>query len=346
MTKKIGIITGNGQDSSYLAKLLLEKDYQVIIATRRSGSSNNWRLKELDIDDHKNLKMVWCDITEFHAVCDLIKKHKPDELYNLAAQSFVQSSFNLPFATTNVNYIGHLNILEAVRYYNPSTKIYFAATSEMFGEVQEIPQTETTPFYPRSPYGISKLASYWLGVNYRESYDMFVSNGLLFNHESGLRGAEFVTRKITKKAVEINEAINNKEDFTPLVLGNLDALRDWGHAEDFVYAMWLMLQQDTPDDFVIATGVCYSIQDFVDMSFHNLHIDLEWKGKEINKKAYYCDKIMVEVSEEFYRPTEVKLLQGDARKAKEVLGWELKHDIISLVNEMIGADIHRFTNKV
>ncbi len=347
MNQKIALITGLGQDSSYLSLLLLEKNYRVVIATRRSGSGNNWRLKELGIENHRNLSIKYIDLCEFHNICNLIKEILPDEIYNLAAQSFVASSFDNPFTTINSNTIGYLNLLEAVRVYSPKTKIYFAGSSEQFGKVLETPQTETTPFYPLSPYGTSKLASYFLGLNYKESYKMFIANGLLFNHTGFLRGEEFVTRKITKKVAEIKWFFDNNFIIDPLILGNLDAKRDWGSAKDFVEGMWLMLQQDKPDNFILATGETRTIREFVDETFKCADIEIMWIGQDVDEYAITKkDKIVViRVSKEFYRPNDVNLLCGNYSKAKKILGWEPKITFKNLVKEMYEADYNKMKSK-
>jgi len=331
------LITGNGQDSNYLAKFLLrEKNYEVIIGSRRSGSSNNWRAKELNID--KEINYVTLDITEYENVKNVLNQYRPDEIYNLAAQSFVADSFSIPFVTTQVNYIGVLNLLEAVKNipdYNP--KFYQASTSEMFGKVKEIPQTETTPFNPKSPYGISKLAAHFLVVNYRESYNMFACSGILFNHESPLRGEEFVTRKITKGVAEI---YYDKRKF--IELGNLDSMRDWGHAEDYVKAMWLMLQQEQAEDYIISTGVSYTIQQFVDYAFETIGMKIHWVGEGINKIGLDDNNnVRVKVNPLFYRPSDVDFLLGKSEKALKKLNWSPKIDIISLITEMVEKDLER-----
>lgn len=329
------IITGNGQDTAYLSELLLQQGYKVVIMTRRSGSSDNWRLRELGIDT--KVTFEWCDLIEYHSVCDIIKKYKPLYLFQLAAQSFVHSSFNQPFTTTQVNYIGHLNVLEAVRQFSWETKVYFAASSEMFGKVLEVPQSETTPFYPRSPYGISKLASYWLTINYRESYQMFASNGILFNHESPTRGSEFVTRKITKKVAEI--VFGSTE---PLIIGDVSIRRDWGHARDYVRGMLMMLHHFSPDNFVLATGTMHTIKQFIDKAFECVDIKLTWN--ETNTLAIDSKgRELVKSSSEFTRPAEVNELCGDYTKAKTILGWKPTILFEQLVEEMVEADIKRLS---
>lgn len=344
MKQKLAIITGNGQDSAYLTQLLLEKDYKVILVTRRSGSNNNWRLKELNLLGNKNLHFRFCDLTETLGIYSLIKEYQPDEFYNLAAQSFVQSSFTQPYTTVNSNFVGVLNILEGIRQFSPHTRFYQASTSEMFGKVQESPQKETTPFYPRSPYGIAKLAAHWLTINYRESYNLFACCGILFNHESPLRGEEFVTRKITMEVTRIHNEIKRKSGIVkPLVLGNLFAQRDWGHAKDYVNGMWLMLQQDEPHEYVLATGMTYTIKDFVNTAFENIGVKLFWHDND--EKTYAEDKedrILVKVSKEFYRSAEVDLLLGNPSKAEKELGWQREYNFYSLVDEMVNKDFERF----
>lgn len=340
------LITGiRGQDASWLCKLLLEKGYKVIGTDRRSGGSDNWRLKELSIDTHHNLIYEYMDITELHNVEAIIKKYQPNELYQLAAQSFVQASFDQPYVTNNVNYYGHLHILEACRVYSPLTKIYFAGTSEMYGKVQEIPQTETTPFYPRSPYGVSKLASYWIGVNYREAYGMFVSNGILFNHTSSLRGNEFITQKCVKKLYSIKKSIENIQNFYPLEIGNIYSKRDFSHAEDMVYGMWLMLQMNTPDDYVLSSDSMITIKEFINKVCHQLNINIKWINENQGVKEYAIDintqQVIITINSNFYRPTEVDQLLGSSSKAREFLIWKPKYNIDSIITEMIQAEDRR-----
>jgi len=340
------LITGiRGQDASWLCKLLLEKDYKVIGTDRRSGSSDNWRLKELGIENHPNLIYEYMDITEPHNVDEIIKKYQPNELYQLAAQSFVGTSFTQPYVTTNVNYYGHLNILESCRVYSPITKIYFASTSETYGKVQEVPQTEKTPFYPRSPYGVAKLASFWLGVNYRESYGMFVSNGILFNHTSSLRGSEFVTQKIVKKLCEIKLSLQSKILFNPLEVGNIYAERDFSHAEDMVYGMWLILQMNIPDDYVLSSNQTIRIKDFINKVCEVLSIDIEWhnenKGIEEYATIKNTEQVIIKINSEFYRPSEVDQLLGNSAKAREILMWKPKYTLIDIIKEMVKAELAR-----
>ncbi len=334
---KKALITGiRGQDAAYLARLLLEKGYEVYGADRRSGDSSWWRLKELGIE--KDVKLVYMDLLEPTNVIDIVKKIQPDELYNLAAQSFVKASFDQPYVTTEVNALGVLRLLEAIRHFSPHTRFYQASTSEMFGKVKEVPQNEETPFHPRSPYAVSKLYGHWITVNYREAYGLFTCSGILFNHESPLRGLEFVTRKITHTVALIKHGLATK-----LVLGNLNAKRDWGYAPEYVEAMWLMLQQDSPDDYVIATGQTHTVREFVEAAFAYIGISLEWEGEGVaerglNKKT---GEVLVEVSPEFFRPAEVDVLCGDASKARKKLGWQPRVTFEELVGLMVEADLRR-----
>jgi GDPmannose 4,6-dehydratase len=349
--QKKALITGiTGQDGAYLAEFLLKKGYKVHGLKRRSSIFNTERVDHIYEDPHvENQKFIlhYGDLTDSTNIISLIQKIKPDEIYNLAAQSHVKVSFETPEYTANVDALGTLRILEAVRLLGmeKTCRIYQASTSELYGKVQEVPQTETTPFYPRSPYGVAKMYGYWITVNYREAYDMYCCNGILFNHESPVRGETFVTRKITRAAARI--ALGLQEKF---YLGNLDAKRDWGHAKDYIEAMYLMLQQDKPEDFVIATGVTTSIRDFVLKTFAELGIKIRFEGKGEQEKGYIesCtnpefqlekDKVVLEVDPNYYRPTEVDLLIGDATKAKEKLGWKPKYDLDSLIKEMIWSDI-------
>lgn len=341
MPKK-ALVTGiRGQDGAYLAKLLLEKGYEVWGADRRSGDSSCWRLKELGID--KEVKIVYMDLLELTNIIKVIEKIKPDEIYNLAAQSFVQASFDQPILTAEVNAIGVLRILEAIRTVKPDARFYQASTSEMFGQVQEIPQTEKTPFYPRSPYGVSKLFGHWITVNYRESYGIFACSGILFNHESPLRGLEFVTRKITYSLARIKYGLQDK-----LLLGNLEAKRDWGYAPEYVEAMWLMLQQPEPDDYVIATGETHTVKEFVEKAAEIAGFKIEWVGEGVNTRGVdtKSGKVIVEVSPEFYRPAEVDILIGNPEKAKRKLGWYPRTKFEELVRIMMEADLNRVKNYV
>lgn len=336
MAKK-ALITGiRGQDGAYLAKLLLENGYEVYGADRRSGDSSNWRLKELGID--KEVKIVYMDLLELTNIMRVIDKIKPDEVYNLAAQSFVQASFEMPILTADINALGVLRILETLRIIKPDAKFYQASTSEMFGKVQKIPQTEKTPFYPRSPYGVAKLFGHWITINYRESYNMFACGGILFNHESPLRGLEFVTRKITYAIARIKYGLQDK-----IILGNLDTKRDWGYAPEYVEAMWLMLQQSYPDDYVIATGETHTVREFVEKAAKIVGFEIEWQGEGVNTKGIdrRTGRVIVEVSPEFYRPAEVDVLIGNPAKAMEKLGWKPKTKFEDLVKIMVEADLNR-----
>lgn len=340
--RKKALITGiRGQDGAYLAKFLFEKGYKVWGADRRSGDSSNWRLKELGIE--KEVKIIYMDLMELTNIMRVIEKVQPDEVYNLAAQSFVGVSFEQPILTAEIDAMGVLRLLEAIRTLKPDTKFYQASTSEMFGKVQEIPQTEKTPFYPRSPYGVAKLFGHWITVNYRESFNIFACSGILFNHESPLRGVEFVTRKITYSLARIKYGLQDK-----LVLGNLDAKRDWGYAKEYVEAMWLMLQQDEPDDYVIATGETHTVREFVEKAAQIAGFDVEWEGEGVNTKGIdrKTGKVIVEVSPEFYRPAEVDILIGNPQKAKERLGWEPKTKFEDLVEIMMEADLNRVSKEV
>ncbi len=339
---KKAIITGiTGQDGAYLAQLLLEKGYKVFGTYRRSSSMNFWRIEELGISNHENLQLIEYDLNDQSSNIRMIEKIQPDEFYNLAAQSFVGVSFDQPIYTAQTTGLGALHILEAIRIVNPKIKFYQASTSEMFGKVQEVPQTENTPFYPRSPYGFSKLFAHWATINYRESYDIFGVSGILFNHESPFRGREFVTRKITDSVAKIHLGKQEK-----IELGNLNAQRDWGYAKEYVEGMYKMLQYKTPETFVLATNQTQSVRDFVELSFKNIDIQIEWKGKEENEKAYCSTsgKLLVEVNPVFYRPAEVELLIGDASKAKELLNWEAKTTLASLCANMVETDIKRNKN--
>lgn len=339
---KVALITGiTGQDGSYLAELLLDKGYDVHGMKRRSSSFNTSRIDHLYQDTHdRNLKfkLHYGDLTDSTNLIRLIQEIQPDEIYNLAAQSHVKVSWDCPEYTANSDGLGTLRILEAIRILKleKKTKFYQASTSELFGLVQETPQKETTPFYPRSPYACAKIYGYWITVNYRESYNMFAVNGILFNHESPRRGETFVTRKITRSAVRIKLGVEDK-----LYLGNLESKRDWGHAKDYVEGMWRVLQQDKPEDFVLATGVTTTIRDFCNMAFKELGIDIEWKGKGVNEKGIdkATGKTIIEVDPKYFRPTEVDLLLGDSSKARKKLGWEPKYDLPLLVKEMIQDDL-------
>lgn len=336
---KKAIVTGiTGQDGAYLAELLLEKGYEVYGAYRRTSSVNFWRIESLNIHNHTNLHLVEYDLTDLSNSIRLISSINPDEVYNLAAQSFVGVSFEQPVTTANITGIGAVHLLEAIRIVNPKIKFYQASTSEMFGKVQEIPQTESTPFYPRSPYGVAKLYAHWMTINYRESYNIFACSGILFNHESPLRGKEFVTRKITDSVAKIKLG-----QLDCLELGNLDAKRDWGFAKEYVEGMYLMLQADIPDTYVLSTNRTETVRNFVIMAFKSVNIELEFQGKDENEIAIdkATGKTVVKVNPQFYRPAEVDLLIGDAKKAKENLQWEAKCTLEELCDMMVQEDLTR-----
>ncbi len=333
------IITGiSGQDGAYLSQLLLEKGYTVYGTYRRTSSVNFWRIEELGIQNHPNLHLVEYDLTDMGSNIGLVQKVLPDEIYNLAAQSFVSVSFDQPATTAQITGIGALNLLEAIRLINPKIRFYQASTSEMFGKVQAIPQMEDTPFYPRSPYGVAKLYAHWMTVNYRESYGIFGSSGILFNHESPLRGREFVTRKITDSVAKIKLG---KLDCVEL--GNIDAKRDWGFAKEYVEGMWRMLQADEPDTFVLATNRSETVRDFVRMAFKGAGITVDFKGAAEGETAVdvATGKTVMRVNPKFYRPAEVELLIGNAEKAKAKLGWEPKTTLEQLCQMMVEADLRR-----
>ncbi len=332
MTNKVALITGiTGQDGSYLAELLLSKGYQVHGIIRRSSSINTDRIDH--IYSNPNLKLHYGDVTDSLSIMNILKKYKPTEIYNLAAQSHVKVSFETPEYTAMVDGLGTLKILESVRLLGmeKETKIYQASTSELYGLVQEIPQKETTPFYPRSPYGVAKLYGYWIVKNYRESYNMFACSGILFNHESPRRGHNFVTKKIVNGL----EAVSSGRQEC-LYLGNLNAKRDWGHAKDYVEAMWLMLQQDTPDDFVISTGEQYSVKEFVERCAPYFALNIRWEGTGLDEVGIntHTGKVVVRVDPKYFRPAEVETLLGDSTKARTVLGWTPSHTFDSLVKDM------------
>lgn len=336
---KKAIVTGiTGQDAAYLAELLLEKGYEVYGTYRRTSSVNFWRIEELGIEKHPNLHLVEYDLTDQANSVHMVMKIQPDEIYNLAAQSFVGVSFEQPLATAHITGLGCVHLLEAIRIVNPKIKFYQASTSEMFGEVREIPQTELTPFWPRSPYGAAKMYAHWMVVNYRESYNMFASSGILFNHESPLRGREFVTRKITDTVAKIK--LGKQEC---LELGNMDAKRDWGFAKDYVEGMYLMLQAPKSDTYVLATNRTETVRDFVTMSFKAAGIEIEFSGKEENEIAVdkATGKTLVKVNPKFYRPAEVELLIGNPQKAKDELGWEPKCTLEELCAMMVKEDLRR-----
>jgi GDPmannose 4,6-dehydratase len=332
MDNKVALITGiTGQDGSYLAELLLSKGYEVHGIIRRSSSMNTGRIDH--IYNNPKLHLHYGDVTDSLSIMNVLKKHNPSEIYNLAAQSHVKVSFETPEYTATVDALGTLKILESVRILNmdKTCKIYQASTSEMFGLVQETPQKETTPFYPRSPYGVAKLYAYWITKNYRESYDMFCCSGILFNHESPRRGFNFVTKKV----VDGLEAISAGRQEC-LYMGNLNALRDWGHAKDYVKAMWLMLQQDTPDDFVIATGKQYSVKDFIEKCAPYFYLKIRWEGEGLNEVGINVNtgKVIIKIDPKYFRPAEVETLLGDPSKAKSVLGWEPEYTFDALVEDM------------
>jgi GDPmannose 4,6-dehydratase len=357
---KKALITGiTGQDGAYLAEFLLKKGYEVHGIKRRSSLFNTDRIDHLYHDPHEpnvKFKLHFGDLTDSTNLIRLVQEIQPDEIYNLAAQSHVKVSFDTPEYTANADGIGTLRILEAVRLLKmeQKTRIYQASTSELYGLVQAVPQNETTPFYPRSPYAVAKMYGYWIIVNYREAYNMYACNGILFNHESPIRGETFVTRKITRAASKIAMGLQDC-----LYVGNLSAQRDWGHAKDYIEAMWLMLQQDKPEDFVIATGVTTTVREFIKMAFNELGIEVEFSGNDINERGVIIDidqqkvkelginadalkfgQTVVKIDAKYFRPTEVELLIGDATKAKEKLGWVPKYDLQALVSDMIESDLH------
>ena len=336
---KKALITGiTGQDGPYLAQLLLGKGYAVYGTYRRSSSVNFWRMDELGMSNHPNMHLLEYDLTDQSANIRLIGQVRPNEIYNLAAQSFVGVSFDQPIATAMITGLGALHLLEAIRIVDPKIRYYQASTSELFGQVQEVPQRETTPFHPRSPYGVAKLYAHWITVNYRESYNIFGASGILFNHESPLRGREFVTRKITDGIVKIKLG---KLDV--LELGNLSAKRDWGYAKEYVEGMWRMLQTDHPDTYVLATGRTETVRDFVGMTCKAAGIDIDWQGEGQDEVAVNraSGKVIVRVNPAFYRPAEVELLIGDPTKAKQELGWEAKTTLEQLCAMMVEADLRR-----
>jgi len=333
------LITGiTGQDGAYLAELLLTKGYTVYGAFRRTSSTNFWRIEELGIDKHPNLHLVEYDLTDLSSCIRLLDRAKPREVYNLAAQSFVGVSFEQPHTTAQITGLGALNVLEAIRIVNPKIRFYQASTSEMFGKVQAVPQREDTPFYPRSPYAVAKLYAHWMTINYRESYGIFGTSGILFNHESPLRGLEFVTRKITDNIAKIK--LGKKE---VLELGNLNAKRDWGYAKDYVEGMYLMLQVDRPDTYVLATNRTQTVREFVTMSCKAAEINIEWQGAGEKEVAIdvQTGKAIVQVNPQYYRPAEVELLIGDPEKARIELDWEPKTTLEDLCKMMVEADLRR-----
>ena len=336
---KTAVITGiTGQDGAYLTELLLNKGYRVYGTYRRTSSVNFWRLEELEVANHENLELVEYDLTDLSSTIRLLQMSGATEVYNLAAQSFVGVSFEQPITTAEITGVGAVNLLEAIRIVNPEIRFYQASTSEMFGKVQAIPQDESTPFYPRSPYGVAKLYAHWMTVNYRESYDIFASSGILFNHESPLRGKEFVTRKITDSVAKIKLG---KLDV--LELGNIDAKRDWGFAKDYVEGMWRILQATKPDTYVLATNRTQTVREFVTMAFQAADITLNWQGKNERETATNANtgELMVRINPKFYRPAEVELLMGDPKKAKDDLNWEPTASLEDLCTMMVEADIRR-----
>ena len=343
--KKVALITGvTGQDGAYLAELLLEKGYEVHGIKRRSSSFNTDRVDHLYRDRHEkdvSFFLHYGDMIDATNLIRIVQEVQPDEIYNLAAQSHVMVSFETPEYTANSDALGTLRLLEAIRILGleKKTRFYQASTSELYGKVHEIPQNEETPFYPRSPYGAAKLYGFWITKNYRESYGIYACNGILFNHESPIRGETFVTRKITRAAAKISMGLQEK-----LFLGNLNARRDWGHAKDYVEGMWRILQHSEADDFVLATGQTHSVREFAERAFREAGIELEWQGSGDQEKGLRkgTDEVLVEVDPKYYRPAEVDILVGDATKAKEKLGWEATHDLESLVKDMVQSDLQLF----
>lgn len=336
---KTAVVTGiSGQDGAYLAELLLDKGYKVFGTFRRTSSVNFWRIEELGILNHPNLNLVEYDLTDLSSNIRLLQSTGATEVYNLAAQSFVGVSFDQPLTTAEITGIGPVNLLEAIRIVNPKIRFYQASTSEMFGKVQAIPQIESTPFYPRSPYGVAKLYAHWMTINYRESYDIFGCSGILFNHESPLRGREFVTRKITDSVAKIQLG-----QLDVLELGNMDAKRDWGFAKEYVEGMWRMLQADEPDTYVLATNRTETVRDFVTMAFKAAGITIDFRGEAENEVGIdlASGKTLVRVNPKFYRPAEVELLIGNPEKAKQKLGWEPKTTLEQLCSMMVEADLRR-----
>jgi len=337
---KKALITGiTGQDGSYLAELLLDKGYEVHGIIRRASTFNTQRIDHIYQDPHEEnvkLKLHYGDMTDSSNLSRLVEKINPDEIYNLAAQSHVGVSFDMPEYTTDVDAMGTLRLLDAIKESEVECKFYQASTSELYGEVQEIPQTEETPFYPRSPYAAAKLYSYWIVKNYREAYNLFAVNGILFNHESPRRGKRFVTRKITRAVARITKGKQDK-----IYLGNMNAKRDWGYAKDYVKMMWMMLQHDTPEDFVIATGETHTVREFVEAAFSHVDVEIKWQGEGVDEKGIDKEtgKVLVEVDPKYFRPTEVDLLIGDPSKAKEELGWEPEVKFKELVQLMVQSDL-------
>jgi len=339
---KTAVVTGvTGQDGACLAQLLLEKGYRVFGTYRRTSSVNFWRIQELGIQDHPQLSLVEYDLTDLGSSIRLLEAAQPHEVYNLAAQSFVGVSFDQPVTTAQITGVGALTLLEAIRMVNPAIRFYQASTSEMFGKVQAVPQVEETPFHPRSPYGVAKLFAHWITVNYRESYGIFGASGILFNHESPLRGREFVTRKITDAVARI---VAGKLD--ALELGNLDAKRDWGYAKEYVDGMWRMMQAEEPDTYVLATNRTETVRDFVQLAFNAADMQVQWKGQGTDECGICTrtGKVLVRINPKFYRPAEVELLIGDASKAKAKLGWQARTTVEELCQMMVEADLRRNTH--
>jgi GDPmannose 4,6-dehydratase len=341
---KSAVVTGvTGQDGAYLTQVLLERGYRVFGTYRRTSSVNFWRIEELGVQSHANLELVEYDLTDIGTSIALLQRTQPDEIYNLAAQSFVGVSFDQPTTTAHITGLGALNLLEAIRLVNPKIRFYQASTSEMFGKVQAVPQDENTPFYPRSPYGVAKLFAHWMTVNYRESYGIFGASGILFNHESPLRGREFVTRKITDAAAKIKLGM-----LDVLELGNLDAKRDWGYAKEYVDGMYRMLQAPEPETFVLATNRTETVRDFVRMAFKAVDIELDFRGAGIDEQGIdrKSGKTLLRINPRFYRPAEVDLLIGNPAKAKSKLGWEPRTTLEELCRMMVEADLRRNTRGV
>lgn len=339
---KRALVTGiTGQDGAYLAEFLLDKGYDVYGTHRRSSAQNFWRIRELGIFGEPRLHLLEYDLTDLGSSIRILEQARPDEVYNLAAQSFVGTSFDQPETTAQITGLGALRLLEAIRVVNPKIRFYQASTSEMFGKVRSIPQNEDTPFYPRSPYGVAKLYAHWLAINYRESYGIFASSGILFNHESPLRGREFVTRKITDSLARI---VKGELDF--MELGNLDAKRDWGYAKEYVEGMWRILQHEAPDTFVLATGKTESVRNFVNLSAAHAGIEISWEGEGLDEigRDKRTGKTIVKVNPRYYRPAEVELLIGDATKAKNLLGWKAETNLNGLCEMMMKADLRRKTS--
>lgn len=345
MSKKKALITGvTGQDGAYLSRLLLEKGYEVHGIKRRSSLFNTQRIDDLYVDQHEegvNFFLHYGDLTDSTNLIRIVQEVQPDEIYNLGAQSHVQVSFETPEYTANSDATGTLRLLEAIRILKMEKKVKFyqASTSELYGLVQEVPQSETTPFYPRSPYAVAKLYAFWITKNYREAYGMFACNGILFNHESPLRGETFVTRKITRAVARIKIGLQKK-----LFMGNIDAQRDWGHAKDYVEGMWRMMQHTTPEDFVLATGKTYTVRHFIDLAFAEVGITIQWKGKGVEEKGYHAQtgECLVEIDPKYFRPTEVDLLIGNPAKAQQLLGWKHTYELPDLVKEMVAEDLKIF----